>query len=64
MLKKLSLCDYSDAFKLVKRTIAAVKQETDETPIAADRNERQVIFKNCAPCTDCISEINNTQSDT
>ena len=23
----------------------------------------KVIFKNCAPLTDCISEINNTQVD-
>ena len=22
-----------------------------------------MIIKNCAPCTDCISEINNTQID-
>ena len=27
-----------------------------------ERNEG-VIFKNCAPFTDCISEINNTQID-
>ena len=25
--------------------------------------EKKVIFKNYAPCTDCISEINNTQAD-
>ena len=26
-------------------------------------NNRKVTFKNCAPFTDCISEINNTQVD-
>ena len=26
-------------------------------------NSKQVVLKNCAPFTDCISEINNTQVD-
>ena len=32
---------------------------------AAARNNRnkKVIFKNCAPFSNCISEINNTQTD-
>ena len=25
--------------------------------------KRKVVFKNCAPFTDCISEINSTQID-
>ena len=28
-----------------------------------DERNKGVIFKNCAPFTDCISEINNTQID-
>ena len=28
-----------------------------------DNNDKEVVFKNCAPFTDCISEINNTQID-
>ena len=24
---------------------------------------KEVVFKNCAPFTDCMSEINNTQTD-
>ena len=35
----------------------------DAAAIAADRNDNQVILKNCAPFTDCIREINNTQVD-
>ena len=31
--------------------------------IEADRNNKQVIFKNSAPFTDCITEINYTQVD-
>ena len=30
---------------------------------AVKRNNKQAIFKNCAPFTDCIIEINNTQID-
>ena len=30
---------------------------------AANNTGRKVIFKNCAPITDCINEINNTQVD-
>ena len=52
---KSSLCDYSDAYILVKRTVIA----TDADTINADKE----IFKNCAPFTECISKINNTQID-
>ena len=58
---KSSLCDYSDAYILVKRAITV-----DNTAAAdADVNNtiKKVIFKNCAPFTNCISEINNTQLD-
>ena len=29
----------------------------------ANNTNEKVIFKNCAPFTDCISKINNTQID-
>ena len=54
---KSSLCDYSDAYILVKGTISA------NNTAAADNTNKKVIFKNCAPFTNCISEINNTQID-
>ena len=58
---KSSLCDYSDAHILVKGNITV----NDTAAVDADANNthRKVIFKNCAPFTDCISEINNTQLD-
>ena len=31
--------------------------------LAANNTNKKVIFKNCAPFTNCISEINNTQID-
>ena len=36
---------------------------TAATVSAANNGDKKVIFKNCAPFTDCISEINNTQVD-
>ena len=52
---KSSLCDYSDAYILVNSTAAQ--------GAAANNTNKKVIFKNCAPFTNCISEINNTQID-
>ena len=59
---KSSLCDCSDGYIFIKRKItitgagdnAAARQEADE-------KDKGVAFKNCAPFTNCISEINNTQ---
>ena len=31
--------------------------------VDANNNKKEVVFKNCAPFTDCISEINNTEVD-
>ena len=58
---KSSLCDYSDAYIFVKGTISA--NNTAAAGAAANNINRKVIFKNCAPFTNCISEINNTQVD-
>ena len=54
-----SLCDYSDAYILVKETITIAPVP----PPAANpnNNDKEVVFKNFAPFTDCISKINNTQ---
>ena len=58
---KSSLCDYSDAYILAKETITA----NNTAAVFADANNtnKKVIFKNCTPFTNCISEINNTQVD-
>ena len=56
-----SLCDQSDAYILFKGNISVNNTAAE----AADPNNRnkKVIFKNCAPFTNCISKINNTQID-
>ena len=58
---KSSLCDYSDAcnaYILVKGTISV--NNSAAAGAAANNTNKKVIFKNCAPFTNCISEINNT----
>ena len=56
-----SLCDYSDAYILVKGNIAV--NNTAGAAVAANNTDKKVIFKNCAPFTNCISKINNTEID-
>ena len=50
-----SLCDYSDTYILVKGNSTLVA--------GGGNNNKEVMFKNCAPSTDCTNEINNTQVD-
>ena len=57
---KSSLRDYSDAYILVKGTISVNNTAAQG---AANNTNKKVILKNCAPFTNCISEINNTQID-
>ena len=56
-----SLCDYIDAYILVKGNITV--NNTAAAGAAANNTNKKVIFKNCAPFTNCISKINNTQID-
>ena len=70
-----NLCDYADAYILVKGTITITgnaRPETDWRRTAAkswaarqaDERDKGVTFKNCAPFTKYISRINNTDIDT
>ena len=56
-----SLCDYSDAYILVKGNISV--NNTTAEGAAANNTIKKVIFKNCASFTNCISKINNIQID-
>ena len=58
---KSSLCDYSDAYIHVKGTITV--NNTAAADADANNTNKKVIFKNCAPFTKCISEVNNTNVD-
>ena len=56
---KYSLCDYSDPYILIRGTISV--NNTATAGAAVNNIDKKAIFKNCAPFTNCISEINNTQ---
>ena len=56
-----SLYDYSDAYILVKGTATVPNMAAAGS--AVENANKKVIFKNYAPFTDCITEINNTQVD-
>ena len=58
---KSSLCDYSDAYILVKGRITV--NNTTATDADANNTNEKVIFKNWALFANCISEINNIQID-
>ena len=58
---KSCLCDYSDAYIRVKGTIRV--NNTAAADSDANNVDKKVIFKNCAPFTDCKSEINNVDID-
>ena len=60
---KSSLCDYSDAYILVKGRIAIAGAGADAAARQADERDKGVAFKSCTPFTNCISEMNNTQVD-
>ena len=58
-----NLCDYADAYILVKGTITITGAGDDDAAKRLDERNKGVIFKNCAPFTKCISRINNTDID-
>ena len=55
-----SLCDYSGAYILVKGSITITNTGT---AAAFNNRDKNVIFNNCVPFTDCISEIKNKEID-
>ena len=57
------MCHYSDVYILIKGAITVVGKREDSAAIAADRNNKQVTFKNCALITNCISGISNIKVD-
>ena len=58
-----NLCDYADAYILVKGTITITGAGNDDATKQADERGKGVTFKNCAPFTKCINRINNTEID-
>ena len=55
------LCDYGHAYIFVKGTITNTGGGDDAAARQADEKNKGVVFKNCAPFTNCKSGINNTE---
>ena len=60
---KSSLCDYNDVYILASGTIATYGAGADDNVKRLDERNKVVVFKTCAPFTNCIREIKNTQID-
>ena len=60
---KSSLCFYGETFIFVKGTIRSVGKGTNEAARQEEERCKELTFKNCAPFTDSISEVNNTKLD-
>ena len=61
LMLRSSLCDYSDAYILIKGNITV--NNTAAADADANITNKKVIFKDCTPFTRCISKINNTEID-
>ena len=59
-----NLCDYADAYTLVKRTITITGEGNDDAAKQLGEKNKGVTFKNCAPFTKCIGKINNIDINT
>ena len=60
---KSKLCGCNGAYILVNGNITTTGAGADDAAKRIDGSNKGVIFKNCAPFTDCISKINNTKVD-
>ena len=58
-----NLCDYADAYILVRGTITITGAGDDDAAKRLDQRNKGVTFKNCAPFIKCIGRINNTDID-
>ena len=58
LILRSGLCDYSDTYTVVSLTITVSNTAATGAPA---NNRKIIVIKNCAPFTNCISEINNTQ---
>ena len=58
-----SFCDYGDAYILDKGVIVITGVGASAIATQSDEIDKQVIFKNWTPFTDCVSKINNRQDE-
>ena len=58
-----NLCDYADAYILIKGTLTITGDGDDGTTRQAGEKDKGVTFKNCAAFAEYISKIINTDID-
>ena len=58
---KSNVCDYFDAYILVKGTI--IVPNTAAAGTAVNNANKKVIFKNWTPFTNCVTKLNDAQAD-
>ena len=58
---KSSLCDYSDAYILVKGKITITRAGANAADRQADERDKGVAFKNCALFITCKTDISNVE---
>ena len=63
-MRRSNLCDFADAYILVKGTITITGAGDDDVAKRLDERNKGVISKNCTPFSKCISRISNTDIDT
>ena len=57
-MPRSNLCDYADAYVLVKETITITGAGNDDAAKRLDKRNKGVIFRNCITFTKCISRTN------
>ena len=58
---RTNLCDFSDAYLLFKGTISV--SNIAALGAAVNNTNKEMIFESCAPFSNCITKINNTQGE-
>ena len=60
-MTRSSFCNYSDTYILSEGTITVPNTAGQGT--AVNNTNQKVVFKNCVPFTNCVTELNNAQVD-
>ena len=59
LMIRSNLCGFSDGYTLVPGTITITGRGTDDAAKRSDERTKGAVFKNRAPFTDCVNNINN-----
>ena len=57
---KLSLFDFNDAYIFIKAAVEITEKGADASLLAADRTDKNILFKNFALFTGCTTKISKS----